>query len=51
MKLLESELNDLQRDFDRARDILIKKIDQFLQIKNEVDELWVNLKNNVNKSS
>ena len=51
MKLLESELNDLQRDFDRARDILIKKIDQFLQVKNEVDELWVNLKNNVNKAS
>ncbi len=51
MKLLESGLNDLQRDFDRARDILIKKIDQFLQVKNEVDELWVNLKNSVNKSS
>jgi hypothetical protein len=41
----------VQRDFDRARDILIKKIDQFLQVKNEVDELWVNLKNNVNKAS
>jgi len=51
MKLLESELNDLQRDFDRARDILIKKIDQFLQVKNEVDDLWVNLKNSVDKSS
>ena len=51
MKLLESELNDVQRDFDRARDILIKKIDQFLQVKIEVDELWVNLKNSVNKSS
>jgi hypothetical protein len=51
MKLLESELNDSQRDFDRARDILLKKIDQFLQVKNEVDELWVNLKNSVNKSS
>ena len=51
MKLLESELNDSQRDFDRARDIFLKKIDQFLQVKNEVDELWVNLKNSVNKSS
>ncbi|MFX1287776.1 MAG: hypothetical protein ACFFFY_04345 [Promethearchaeota archaeon] len=51
MKILESELNDLQRDFDRARDVLLKKIDQFLQVKNEVDELWVNLKNSVNKSS
>ncbi|MFX1447316.1 MAG: hypothetical protein ACFFCG_04195 [Promethearchaeota archaeon] len=51
MKILESELNDLQRDFDRARDVLLKKINQFLQVKNEVDELWVNLKNSVNKSS
>ncbi len=51
MKLLESGLNDLQREFDRARDILIKKIDQFLQVKNEVDELWINLKNSINKSS
>ncbi|MFW9949896.1 MAG: hypothetical protein ACFFKA_07215 [Candidatus Thorarchaeota archaeon] len=51
VKILESELNDLQRDFDRARDVLLKKINQFLQVKNEVDELWVNLKNSVNKSS
>jgi len=51
MKILESELNDSQRDFDRARDILMKKLDQFLQIKNEVDELWVNLKNSVDKAS
>ncbi|MFX0075376.1 MAG: hypothetical protein ACFE96_08040 [Candidatus Hermodarchaeota archaeon] len=51
IKILESELNDLQRDFDRARDVLLKKIGQFLQVKNEVDELWVNLKNAVNKSS
>ncbi len=51
MKLLESGLNDSQRDFDRARDILLKKIDQFLQVKNEVDDLWVNLKNSVDKAS
>lgn len=51
IKILESELNDLQRDFDRARDVLLKKISQFLDVKNEVDELWVNLKNSVNKSS
>ena len=49
--ILESELNDFQRDFDRARDVLLKKINQFLQVKDEVDELWVNLKNSVNKSS
>jgi hypothetical protein len=51
IKILESELNDLQRDFDRARDVLLKKISQFLQVKNEVDDLWINLKNSVNKSS
>ena len=51
MKLLESGLNDTQRDFDRARDILLKKIHQFLEVKNEVDELWVNLKNSVDKAS
>jgi hypothetical protein len=51
IKILESELNDFQRDFDRARDVLLKKINQFLQTKNEVDELWVNLKNSVNKFS
>jgi len=51
INILESELNDFQRDFDRARDVLLKKINQFLQTKNEVDELWVNLKNSVNKFS
>jgi len=51
IKILESELNDLQRDFDRARDVLLKKISQFLEVKNEVDDLWINLKNSVNKSS
>ena len=51
IKILESELNDLQRDFDRARDVLLKKISQFLDVKNEVDDLWINLKNSVNKSS
>ncbi len=51
IKILESELNDSQRDFDRARDVLLKKIDQFLQVRNEVDDLWVNLKNSVNKAS
>ncbi len=51
IKILESELNDSQRDFDRARDVLLKKINQFLQVKNEVDNLWVNLKNAVNKTS
>ena len=51
INILEAELNDSQRDFDRARDVLLKKINQFLQVKNEVDDLWVNLKNAVNKTS
>lgn len=51
IKILESELNDSQRDFDRARDVLLKKINQFFQVRNEVDDLWVNLKNSVNKAS
>jgi len=51
IKILESELNDSQRDFDRARDVLLKKINQFLQVRNEVDDLWANLKNSVNKAS
>ena len=51
MNLLEAELNDLQREFDRARDIFLKTTDQFLQVKLEVDELWLKLKSAVNKSS
>jgi hypothetical protein len=51
MNLLEAELNDLQREFDRARDIFLKTTDQFLQVKSEVDDLWLKLKNAVNKSS
>ena len=51
MNLLEAQLNDLQREFDRARDIFLKTSDQFLQVKSEVDDLWLKLKNAVNKSS
>ncbi|MFW9936273.1 MAG: hypothetical protein ACFFD5_01365 [Candidatus Thorarchaeota archaeon] len=51
MKLLEAELNDFQRDFDRARDVLLKKIHQFIEVRDELDNLWITLKNSVNKSS
>jgi len=51
MKILDSELNDIQRDFDRARDVLLKKIHQFLEVRDEVDNLWTKLKDSVSKSS
>jgi len=51
LKILDSELNDYQREFDRARDVLIKKIHQFIQVRDEINDLWVQLKNTVSKSS
>lgn len=51
LKILDSELNDVQRDFDRARDVLLKKIYQFLEVRDEIDELWVALKETVSKIS
>ena len=51
LKLLDSELNDYQREFDRARDVLIKKIHQFIQVRDELNELWIQLKNAISKSS
>jgi len=51
LKILDSELNDVQRDFDRARDVLLKKIHQFLEVRDEIDKLWTKLKDSVSKSS
>jgi len=51
IKILDTEMNDVQRDFDRSRDVLLKKIHQFLEVRDEVDELWVKLKDAVSKSS
>lgn len=51
LNLLDAQLNDSQRDFDRARDIFLKKTDQFLQAKKEVDELWINLKDSTSSLS
>jgi hypothetical protein len=51
LKILDSELNDYQREFDRARDVLIKKIHQFIQVRDELNELWIQLKNAISKSS
>lgn len=51
LKILDSELEDYQRDFDIARDVLLKKIHQFLEVRKELDELWIILKNSISKSS
>lgn len=48
---LENELNDLQRDYDRARNILLKEIEQFLQVRSELDDLWIKLKNSISQMS
>lgn len=51
LTMLENELNDLQRDFDRARNILLKEIEQFLQTRDELNELWINLKDSTTEMS
>jgi len=51
LKILDAKFNDYQRDFDIARDVLLKKIHQFLEVRNELDELWMVLKDSVSKSS
>jgi len=51
LNILDQELNDVQRDFDRARDILIKKIHQFKEIKKEINTLWIKLKDTVTELS
>ena len=51
MKILETELNDIQREFDRARDVMIKSLNQFIQERDEVDNLWMKLKDSVSKMS
>ncbi len=41
---LDQEQNDLQREFDRARDILLKKNEHLLEVKSRVSKLWIKLK-------
>lgn len=47
LNVLDQELNDVQRDFDRARDILLKKIHQFREVRDEINALWLKLKDTV----
>ena len=47
LNILDQQLNDVQRDFDRARDILLKKIHQFIEVRNEINSLWIKLKDTI----
>ena len=51
LNLLDQELNDVQRDFDRAREIFIKKIHQFIEVRDEINTLWIKLKDTITKLS
>ncbi len=51
LNLLDQQFNDVQRDFDRARDILIKKLTQFIEVRDEINILWLKLKDNVTELS
>ncbi|MFX1394440.1 MAG: hypothetical protein ACFFAH_12815 [Promethearchaeota archaeon] len=48
---LENELNDSQREFDRTRNILLKEIEQFLQVRAELNDLWLELKKSISQMS
>jgi hypothetical protein len=51
IKILETERNDIQREFDRARDVMLKSLHQYLQERDEVDNLWMKIKDSVSKMS
>ena len=51
LNLLDQELNDVQRDFDRAREIFIKKIHQFIEVRDEINTLWIKLKDTITELS
>ncbi len=51
LNILDQELNDVQRDFDRARDIFLKKIYQFKEVREETNALWLKLKETVKELS
>ena len=51
LNLLDQQLNDVQRDFDRARDILLKKILQFTEVRDEINALWLKLKDTITELS
>ncbi|MEJ2277566.1 MAG: hypothetical protein P8Y70_07440 [Candidatus Lokiarchaeota archaeon] len=48
---LDQELNDFQRDFERARDVFLKNIEQYLQSQEEINQLWQKLKQTITNLS
>lgn len=48
---LENQLEDSQREFNRARNIMLKEIEQFLQVRKELNQLWINLKKSISEMS
>jgi len=51
LNILDQQLNDVQRDFDRARDIFLKKIYQFIEVRDEINSLWIKLKDTITELS
>ena len=51
LNILDQQLNDVQRDFDRTRDILLKKVHQFNEVRNEINALWIKLKDTIDELS
>jgi len=51
LNILDQELNDVQRDFDRAREIFLKKIHQFIEVRDEINALWIKLKDTITELS
>ncbi len=43
LNLLDQQLDDVQRAFDRSRDVFLKQVEQFLEVRNELDSLWLKL--------
>ncbi len=44
INILTQNVNDAQREFDRTRDIQLKKIEQYFEIQSKVSKLWLKLK-------
>lgn len=44
LNLLDQQLNDVQRDFDRARDVFLKHAEQFLEVRDELNALWLKIR-------
>ncbi|MFW9971961.1 MAG: hypothetical protein ACFFDF_17360 [Candidatus Odinarchaeota archaeon] len=51
LNVLDQQLNDVQRDFDRAREIFLKKIHQFIEVRDEINALWIKLKDTITELS